>query len=194
MPESYRVSGRIRDEENSPVEGYTVQAFDKTSAVELHPDTRLGKSRTGSDGSFEMTFSKDVFKGWFENNPDVYIRVRDREGYVALETHQKTNTTGDVYFQVKLGETEAHPLAPDLYSHNFERIVANYRTIGDVVDLSQNDTVVISELLYGALNSWLLYRDEIAKLGGYDGIQVPEQPRRTAHSHVTRWDRAELPP
>ena len=193
MPESYRISGRIRDEENSPVEGYTIQAFDKTSAVELHPDTRLGKSRTDSDGSFEMTFSKDVFKGWFENNPDVYIRIRDREGYVVLETHQKNNTTGDVYFQVKLGEAMADPLAPDLYSDNYERIVANFRTLGDIADLSVDDVVVVSELLTAALSSWVLYRDEIVKLGGYDGIQVPEEPRRTAHFHVTRWDRAELP-
>ncbi len=194
MPDSYTISGRIRDEWDVPVEGYTVQAFDKTSAVELHPDSRLGKSRTDAVGAFRMEFSKEVFKGWFENNPDVYIRIRDREGYVVLETHQKTNTTGNVEFQVKLGQTRADPLAPDLYSHNYERIIANFRTIGDIADLSQDDVVVVSELLYGALNSWLLYRDEIVKLGGYDGIQVPEEPRRTAHFHVTRWDRAELPP
>jgi hypothetical protein len=31
------------------------------------------------------------------------------------------------------------------------------------------------------------------RASGYDGIQVPEQPRRVNHYHITRWDEAVLP-
>lgn len=189
---NYFVSGRIRDEQNRPVEGYNVQSFDKASGIELHPDDRLGKSRTDSDGYFEMTFNKDVFKDWFQNNPNIYIQIRDREGRVVVETHQKINTTGDVYFQVKLGQTDTNPLAPNIYANNLRRLVADFRIITEISDESKDDVKVISELLLRTLGSWAFYRDQMAGAGGYDGIQVPAEPRKIAHYHVTRWDRAEL--
>ena len=118
---NYFITGRIRDDQNNPVEGYTVQAFDKASGIELHPDNRLGKSRTDSDGCFEIIFTKDLFKDIFKNNPNIYTRIRDRDGKVVVETKQKINTTGNVYFQVKLGQTEPNPLAPNIYANNLRR-------------------------------------------------------------------------
>ena len=47
----YRITGRIRDENNLPVMGYKVLAYDKDPASYLHPDNRLGESLTDEDGA-----------------------------------------------------------------------------------------------------------------------------------------------
>lgn len=193
VPDSYAVRGRIRDENNRPVEGFTVQAFDKDPGIYLHPDDRLGKARTDAEGNFEIVFRPETFKDWFENNPDVYLRVRDREGRVVLETQGKENTTRDILFQVKLSKEQPNPLAPDIYGGSFRRAIAAFRSVGEIADLSRSDVRVVSELLLRTLDSWAFYRDRLASLTGYDGIQVPEQPRRSEHIHATRWDRPVLP-
>ena len=77
MAKSYRITGRLRDESNAATEGYMVQAFDKDPGIYLHPDDRLGKAQTEQDGSFQIDFTDAAFKDWFENDPNVYLQVRD---------------------------------------------------------------------------------------------------------------------
>ena len=194
MPDSYRITGRIRDETNNPVEGYTVQAFDKELAIYLHPDDRLGKAKTADDGSFEITFGKDAFKDWFESNPKVYLVVRDRAGIIAVQTDAETNTTGRVEFQIKLSGIKVEPLAPNIYQDGLRRIATAFRGMGGEVDLSRADVKEVSEILFRAVDSWTLYQDQLIRATGYDGIQVPAEPRKERHDHVSRWDKPLLPP
>jgi hypothetical protein len=193
VPDSYRITGRIRDEENGPVKGFTVQAFDKELGIYLHPDDRLGKATTADDGSFEILFGKDTFKDWLESNPKVYLVVRDRAGIIALQTEAETNTTGRIEFQIKLGEIKADPLAPNIYQDGLRRIAASFRGMGTQVDLSKGDIKEMSEVLFRAVDSWTLYRDQLIRATGYDGIQVPAEPRKEHHDHVSRWDKPVLP-
>jgi len=193
VPDSYRITGRIRDEENGPVEGFTVQAFDKELGIYLHPDDRLGKAKTADDGSFEILFGKDTFKDWLESNPKVYLVVRDRAGIIALKTEAETNTTGHVDFQIKLGEIKVDPLAPNVYQDGLRRIAASFRGMGNQVDMSKGDIKEMSEVLFRAVDSWILYRDQLIRATGYDGIQVPFEPRKEHHDHVSRWDKPVLP-
>ncbi len=79
LPPSCKVTGRLRGEDNVAIEGYTVQAFDKDPKVYFHPDDRLGKAKTGPDGSFAMEFGEEAFKDWFEGEPEVYLTVRDAQ-------------------------------------------------------------------------------------------------------------------
>jgi len=65
--------------------------------------------------------------------------------------------------------------------------------MGDAPDLSKSDVKNLFELLSRTLVSWTIYRDDLVKLFGYDGIQVPKQPRKEKHYHVTRWDKPNLP-
>ena len=193
MQAEFKIAGRIRDEWNRSVEGYTVMAFDKDPRIYMHPDDKLGKSKTDSEGSFQISFSSEVFKDWFEGNPDVYLVVRDGEGRAVLTTSSKENTTKSIDFQVKLGNVKADPAQSDLYSAGLERMTAAFRSAGDFVDPSKTDANMILELLLRTLGSWTLFRDEHLRLSGYDGIQVPKLPRKEDHHHLTRWDEAVLP-
>jgi hypothetical protein len=193
MPDFYTITGRIRDENNQAVEGYTIQAFDKDPKIYLHPDDRLGKAVTDNEGPFKITFTEEAFKDWLESNPDIYLVIRDRVGKTLITTESKKNVTKKIDFQIKLGRTSPNPLEPDLYANNFERMITALRNVGDAADLSKSDVRTIFELLLRTQSSWTVYRDELSKLHGYDGIQVPKQPRREEHNHITRWDKAVLP-
>jgi len=189
----YRITGRIRDERNHPAKDYVVQAFDKDLGIYLHPDDRLGKANTADDGSFEITFNEATFKDWFESEPNVYLQVRDEDGRIVVGTQSSKNATGRIDFEIKFGKPQTNPLEPDIYANSLERMRAGLQSVGDAVDLSRDDVRSVFELIAGALASWTTYRDELVRVCGYDGIQVPEQPRRVDHRHVTRWDEAVLP-
>ena len=193
MPDIFTITGRIRYENNQAAEGYTVQAFDKDPRIYLHPDDRLGKAVTDNEGIFRITFTEDTFKDWLEGNPDVYLVIRDRDGKILITTESKENITKKMDFQIKLGRTSANPPEPDLYANNLERMIAALRNTGDATDLSKSDVRTIFELLLRTQSSWTIYRDELSRLHGYDGIQVPKQPRKEEHNHITRWDKAVLP-
>jgi hypothetical protein len=193
QPSKFRITGRIRDQNRIGVKGFTVQAFDKDLGIYLHPDDRLGKDHTDEDGYFEIQFDSSTFKDWFEDYPNVYLVIRDEEGKSVITTEAKKNSTGRVDFQVELGVTDVSPLEPDIYSGNFDRMRTAFQNLGDSVDLSNNDIQITSNFVLGAIGSWTLYRDELARSGGYDGIQVPKIPRKEKHDHVTRWDEEVLP-
>lgn len=57
----YRITGRIRDENNLPVIGYMVQAYDNDPVFCLHPDNGLGEAITDEDGTFEIIFDETAF-------------------------------------------------------------------------------------------------------------------------------------
>lgn len=192
MPDNYIITGRIRDERNLAVEGYTVQAFDKDPRI-LKPDDRLGSAITDKEGTFKIVFSEEVFKGWLEGGPEIYLVIRDKKGEILITTEGKENVTRRVDFQIKLDTTSLNPDEPDLYANNLERMIASLKNMGDAADLSRSDVKIIFELLSRTLVSWTIYRDDLVRLFGYDGIQVPEQPRKEKHDHVTRWDRVVLP-
>ena len=189
----YRITGRIRDENNLPVNGYIVQAFDRDPGIYAHPDDRLGRAKTDENGAFEIIFDQKAFEDWFEGSPEVYLVVRDGDGKVLIITPDKENTTHRIDFQIKLGKSEANPLEPDLYADNLSRMVSSLKAAFDLEGLSGSDVASVIEVLSRAINSWVLYRDNLAKHAGYDGIQVPMLPRKEEHHHVIRWDNVILP-
>jgi len=193
MMANYIITGRIRDEKNLAVEGYTVQAFDKDPNIYLKPDDRLGIDITDKDGAFKIVFNEEVFKDWLEGGPDIYLVIRDRKGSILITTGAKENLTKRVDFQIKLGKPLLNPNEPDIYANNLERTIASLKSMGDAPDLSKSDVKNLFELLSRTLVSWTIYRDDLVRVFGYEGIQVPKQPRKEKHDHVTRWDKAILP-
>jgi hypothetical protein len=191
--DNYIITGRIRDDKNLAVEGYTVQAFDKDPKIYLKPDDRLGSAITDKDGAFKIVFKEEVFKDWLEGGPDIYLVIRDRKDSILITTRAKENLTKRVDFQIKLGEPSLDPHEPDLYANNLERTIASLKSMGDAPDLSKSDVKNLFELLSRTLVSWTIYRDDLVRLFGYDGIQVPKEPRKEKHDHVTRWDKPNLP-
>lgn len=191
--ENYTITGRIRDEDNRAVEGFHIQAFDKDISLYFHPDDRLGRSTTDESGSFEITFNKEAFEDWFEGNPEVYLVIRERDGKKIITMESKENTTKDMEFQIKLDTIELNPDEPDIYAGNFERMLAAVSNGMGTEDLSKTDVTIIFEIFVRILKSWTIYRNELVSYCGYDGVQVPRQPRREEHEHIVRWDRPVLP-
>ncbi|MDA4113721.1 MAG: hypothetical protein OK474_06720 [Thaumarchaeota archaeon] len=189
----YRLTGRVRDEEHEDVEGLTVLAFARTPRILMRPDARLGTSTTGSEGCFEMAFSSAAFEEWLEREPDVYLEIRDREGSLVLTTSSRKNETGRIDLQIELGAVQGDPGQPDVYSGGIERMIEELKSAGDFADVSRDDVSVVLNLLLRTLGSYAFFTDQLFTLSGYDGIQVPRQPRRQGHQHVTRWDEAVLP-
>lgn len=189
----YRITGRIRDQDNHSVEACAVLAFDKDLGVYLNPDDRLGTARTDINGSFLIKFDQDAFVDWFESNPQIYLTIRDKNGKILLKTSDKENLTGDADFQIKLGKSIVSFSEPDLYSGGVARIAAALKNIGDSADLSKSDTKILFELILRVVTSWTIEKDSLAQIQGYDAIQVPENPRMEEHNHVTRWDKPILP-
>ena len=188
----YMITGRIRDESNQPVEGFIVQAFDEDPGIYGHPDDRLGRAKTERDGAFKIIFDRSAFEDWFESNPEIYLTVRDCKGRVSINSQAKENTTRIADFQIKISKSKIDPLEPDLYSGNFARMTSAFKAAFDPESLSSSDARTVIEVISRALGSWVLYRDGLARLAGYDGVQVPEHPRKENHDHVVRWDRPVL--
>ena len=189
----YSITGRVRGEDNLSVMGLVVQAFDKDPGIYLHPDDSLGSAVTDENGAFEITFEEERFDDWFEGGPEVYLVLRDQSKKVLVRTEAKENTTGLIDFQIKLGRSKADPAEPDLYSSNLPRLISAFNTLFDLDSLSNSDARTVVEVLFRAVNSWVLYRDDLVRYAGYDGIQVPSHPRWREHYHVTRWDKPILP-
>ncbi|KQC14498.1 MAG: hypothetical protein APR56_03650 [Methanosaeta sp. SDB] len=185
----YRIKGKIRGWNNLPVKDYTVQAFDEDLGNVFNPDDLLGVAKTGENGNFEIPFSKEAFEDWFETDPDVYLVVKEKSGKALIRTPSKKNTTGLMEFQIKLDGIKISPEGWDPYSDSLLRMIGALRDAGDSADLSKGDVKVIFELLMRVVASWTVNRDELVRLHGYDGIQVPKSPREEKHDHVTRWDK-----
>lgn len=191
-PNHYRITGSIRDEDNLPLPGCIVRAFDRDPDILLHPDHWLGQDTTDTSGRFNITFDETAFADWFEGSPEVYLIV-SRNGGVLVKSGERENPTGRMDFQIKLGRIEADPEEPDIYRENLSRMLSAFRMLFDLEGLASSDVQTVVEVLSRAVSSWVVYRDELARLAGYDAIQVPSRPRWTAHYHITRWDRPILP-
>ncbi|GEM_PF-866656 len=185
----YRITGKIRDQDNRLVKGYKVQAFDEDLGNFLNPDDLLGEVKTDENGDFEITFSKDAFEDWFETDPDVYLEVKDESGKALIRTPSKKNTTKLMDFQIKIDGIKISPQGHDPYSGSLLSMIGALRDAGDAADLSKGDVRIIFELLMRVFTSWTANRDELVRFRGYDGIQVPKNPRAEKHDHVTRWDK-----
>jgi hypothetical protein len=194
IPSSYLITGRIRDLDNNPVQGFTVQAFDK-DLIPVHPDKQLGEAQSGADGGFEISFdyaSDDPIKKF----PKLYLALLDKNGKRVLTSSPKENTTGRVDFEIKSTALNPDPKAPNIYADSANRLAGCFSGLinSDSIDLSLDRSLAMWNVVFGAINSWALFRDQTrATFVDYDGIQVPEIPRQKKHDHITRWDEAVLP-
>lgn len=195
MTGEYVITGRIRDKDNNPVEGYIVEAYDNDPDPFGLNDDLLGTTMSDENGNFRINFGKDDFKRgseWLDGNPEVYLNIKDEDDWVVVKTKDKENKTQSMEFQIKLGKVAGNRSEPDLYIDSFVRIIAGLRTTGDAIDLSKGDVRLMFDLFMRVLRGWTVNRDEILALSGYDGIQVPKRPREQKHYHVIRWDKPSL--
>lgn len=87
MPASrFRVHGVIREKETGrPLAELVVRAYDK----DVVSDDYLGFATTDEDGRFRITFRTEDFRDVWEESPDVYLRIFDRQGQRELHSTRR---------------------------------------------------------------------------------------------------------
>lgn len=109
---AFRIYGQVRGAlSRRGLPGLTVQALDK----DLCFDDRLGTAITDRDGGFEIRYGRSDFQDFFDNRPDIYLRVFAPSGDMLHTTERAVRyEAGDTeqFFielpekQVQIGSSE----------------------------------------------------------------------------------------
>jgi hypothetical protein len=85
--EGFSIYGKVVDEVTGRgIPNLKVKAFDK----DLFFDDLLGEVTTGMDGTFEIVYDQDDFQElFFDNKPDIYIKVKAGDGEEIFTTKEK---------------------------------------------------------------------------------------------------------
>jgi hypothetical protein len=195
----FLIKGKITDASGKAIINLNLQAMDSDQEwFEDHNDDLLGSSRTGSDGSFEITFDDSVFTdSWVEKKPEIYLIVRNENGQiihkterVKMEYNDKTKGTINVPINITLDSVEktTDQTGTDLYWSN-ERILSAFSSVGDTITFNNSDFQRNFRLLISSINAWLIYTNDVVwKKIGYDGPQVPRFPLKSGHNHRLSWE------
>jgi phosphatidylserine/phosphatidylglycerophosphate/cardiolipin synthase-like enzyme len=82
--------GRVIDENGSGISGLRITAWDIDVGSK---DDLLGKSTTGIDGDYSLSYSPGVYKGFGDSNPDVVVVVYDRGGRELARSQEASDVT-----------------------------------------------------------------------------------------------------
>jgi hypothetical protein len=93
----------MRKESKKSITGLTVEALDKNLLI----DNRLSAAVTDKDGNFEILYEgKDFKEVFFDQKPDIYLRVKNRKGEVVytIENKVKYGATRVKEFNIAISE------------------------------------------------------------------------------------------
>lgn len=79
------VKGRVTDEGGRGLGGLTVSLYDK----ELNFDDKLGTVSTDEHGDFIANYEAEHFRDVIEANPNIYLKVFDKEGKTLYSSRKK---------------------------------------------------------------------------------------------------------
>lgn len=189
------VRGRVRDLDGNPVTGVKVFAMDSDLGFfEDHNDDLLGAAWVRQDGTFEISFSSDVFsESAIEGKVDIYFIARNAKGEIVGRTEPLRGldpNASDAPFEIKISSLQKqNASADDPYLRNMDRTLAAFASIGDVATVNNSDFARVYSLLNRSINSWIVYTGELAwRQVRYDGPQVPLRPRDSQHNHKLAWE------
>ena len=109
---SFLLKGKLTDASGNSLPYHTINAFDEDPIIH-HLDDPLGSSVTLDDGTFSIGFTKDDFKkpGEFwespSNEPDIYLKIFDRDGNEIHKTATITAPFIPVVGPAELNKCEA---------------------------------------------------------------------------------------
>jgi hypothetical protein len=107
----FKIEGIVCDENQQGLAGLIVEALDKDFLC----DDRLGSTRTDDNGRFEIAYNKADFSMFFEQKPDIYLRVKEADGTVICTTENKVRyeAGGTEEFRIGISRKEDSGLTPD---------------------------------------------------------------------------------
>jgi len=180
----YLIKGSVCDNQGNKITDVKVQAMNSDHRLwQYHNDEMLGSVWVDTNGKFEISFDKkDFFAGFLENNPDLYLIIRNSFGQIIKKTEirksVKSTDIKNLTFDIKLDSTkETVPYSENPYSNSIDTVMSSFGKLGESVDIHPADYPRVLEQLIGTVSDWLLYTTEsMWKVIGYDGPQVPRYP------------------
>lgn len=160
-----------------------------------------------------------AFLKFIEGMPHVYIIVKDSRGNKILTT-KLLQTKKEIEYHIKIVDGTPNPDAVDIYSGNARRMISMLNEVGNIIGIENriNQDILSNsdpsdetrEKLQGFVKAYEERKDnfnqfmvilstlvdsfvEELHIGdiGYDGPQVPRQPRREQYDQVIMWPRRE---
>jgi hypothetical protein len=219
--DKFSVGGKIITKDNKPAESYSVLAYDKDpilnpddllgqSLIDSKGLFKIDFDRSKFAGFFEP----------LEGTPDVYLKIKEEQGKKEVLTTKETKTNKEIDYHIKIADHIPNPNAPDIYAGNAQRLLNMLNEVRDIIgietqinidllknqDLPQEIRNRLENFVNGdderrrnlehvlvILSSFIDSYLEELKIGtiGYDGPQVPRQPRRVKYNQVITWPRQE---
>ena len=217
----YSILGKVINKENLPAENYSVIAFDRDNILNPDDllgqsiiDSK-GLFKIHFDSSKFSGFLEPM-----EGAPDVYLRIKEEEAENDLLMTKETKTNKEIEYHIKIADNTPNPNAPDIYAGNAQRLINMLNEVREIIgiereiniDLLQNQDLPkeirkrLEDFAQGTderkrnfehvlviLTSFIDSYLEELKIGriGYDGPQVPRQPRREKYNQEIIWPRGE---
>jgi hypothetical protein len=219
--DEFSVEGKVITKDNKPAESYSVFAYDKDPILNSddYLGQSLIDSKGLFKIDFDKSKFAGFFEP-LEGTPDVYLKIKGEQGEKEVLTTKETKTKREIDYHIKIGEHLPNPNAPDIYAGNAQRLLSMLNEVRDIIgiereiniDLLRNQDLPQEirkrlenfakgdnerrrnfEHLLVILNSFVDSFLEELRIGtiGYDGPQVPRQPRREKYNQVITWPRQE---
>ena len=219
--DNYFIVGKIINKDNKPAQNCSVTAYDKDtilnpddllgeSLIDSNGLFMIDFDRSKFAGFFEP----------LEGTPDIYLRLREDKTKSDVLTTKVVKTNKEIEYHIKIAENTPDPNAPDIYAGNARRLLSMLSEVRDIIgiereinidlltnrDLPEEIRKRLEEFAEGdeerrknfehflvILSSFIDSYLEEVKIGsiGYDGPQVPRQPRRESYNQEIIWPRRE---
>jgi hypothetical protein len=219
--DKFSIGGKVITKDNKPAESYSVLAYDKDPILNPDDllgqsliDSR-GLFKIDFDRSQFAGFLEPL-----EGTPDVYLKIKEEQGKKEVLISKETKTKKEIDYHIKIVDHMPNPNAPDIYAGNVQRLLNMLNEVRDIIgielqinidllknqDLPQEIRNRLENYVKGdderrrnfehvlvILSSFIDAHLEELKIGtiGYDGPQVPRQPRREKYNQEITWPREE---
>lgn len=217
--ENFSLKGRVISKDESPLKDLKISAYDYEPL--LNPNDLLGEANTDADGYFKIEFDESKFSGFLSHffAPGVHLIIHDKQDNEILETNLSQTAT-EIDYHIRVVDDIPDKDALDIYSGNAQRVINTLNDVGNIIgmenkinlDMLNNSNLPrdIKEKLQNFVDG---YDDRRANFNhllvilsalvdifleelhlediGYDGPQVPREPRRELYKEVITWPRKE---
>jgi hypothetical protein len=219
--DKFSIGGKVITKDNKPADRYSVFAYDKDPILNPDDFLGQSMINSKGLFRIDFDRSKFAgFLEPLEGTPDVYLKIKEEQQGKDILTTKETKTKKEIDYHIKIKDHIPNPNAPDIYAGNAQRLLNILNEVRDIIglemqinidllknqDLPQEIRNRLENFVKGdddrrrnlehvlvILNSFIDSYLEELKIGtiGYDGPQVPRQPRRVNYSQVITWPRQE---
>jgi cold shock CspA family protein len=218
---TFSLKGKIITKEIKPAEGFYVLAYDKDNILNPDDLLGESLTDSNGFFGIDFDRSKFAgFLEPLEGSPDVYLKISEGRGGKEILTTEEMRTNKEMEYHIKVADHIPDPGAPDIYAGNARRLLGMLDEVANMIGLERqiNIDLLTNEDLPQEIKKRLenfaegdeerrrnfdhllvifsslidSYLEEM-KIGtiGYDGPQVPRQPRRERYNQVIMWPRGE---